>query len=592
MEYITQNDFQKMLLKSSDRIERNKEKINKINVFPVPDMDTGNNMAKTLGGIRDAIENKKFQNLEELSEAVLEGALVAAQGNAGVIYTGFLAGFLPLLDKNPLNAQKLAIAFETGAKRAKSSIQDPKEGTILDVINAATQTIQEEAKKEKDLVLIFKKAIKNSQEALLATRDKIEVLKKANVVDAGGLGFLMILESFLEALEGKKKKIKERPSEIIGKFIQRISYRYEVIFLIDNPKLTVDELKKKLDPLGNSLEALQIKNKIKVHIHTDNPEEIKKIARESGKILDLRTEDMAKEISGEESFRKVSIGIVAEDICDLPQKIIDKYQIEIAPAILDWPEVVNLPGENIYQKMREAEKRGIKELGKTSQPSVVTFLKAFKKQLERFEKVLCVTITSKLSGSFNSAYQATEMLDNPSRAYVIDSLNGSAGQALLILRAIELIQEQREIDEIVSELKKMTPKIHLYVFFEDPKWIEATGRITASQANWVRRLKKIGVRPFMTIKNGVVTKEGISTFAKDVSEALFKEIEKRSRKIRKQGKKIRVAITHADNPEGAKKLKKLLKEKIGAEVIFINLVCTLVGSRLGPGGMLAAWHVI
>ena len=83
MEHIIQNDFKKMLLKSSERIEKDKEKINKINVFPVPDMDTGNNMAKTLGGIKDAIEDKEFKNLEELSEAVLEGALVAAQGNAG-----------------------------------------------------------------------------------------------------------------------------------------------------------------------------------------------------------------------------------------------------------------------------------------------------------------------------------------------------------------------------------------------------------------------------------------------------------------------------------------------------------------------------
>ncbi len=581
-----------MILHSWQRIERDKEEINKINVFPVPDMDTGNNMARTLEGIKEAIENKEFQNLEELSEAVLDSALVSAQGNAGVIYTGFLAGFLPLLDKNPIDSKKLALAFEKGAKRAEDSIQNPTEGTILDVINATAQTIKAESEKEKDLISIFKKAVDKAEVALLATRDKIEVLKKANVVDAGGLSFLIILESYLEALEGKKKEDKERSSERIGKFIQTISYRYEVIFLISNLKIEIDDLREKLSKLGDSLEVVQIKDKIKVHIHTDDPDEVKKVARESGKILNLRIEDMTKEISGEESLKKVSIGIVTEDVSDLTEKIVEKYQIEIAPAILDWPEVVNLPGENIYQKMREAERRRIKELGKTSQPSVGTYLKAYKKQLQNFEKVLCITITSKISGSFNSACQARSMLEDPSRVYVLDSLTATAGQALLILRAIELIQEQREIEEIIEELKKLIPKIHTYLFFEDPKWIEALGRITHSQANWIRRMKKVGIRPSMKIKDGILVKGGVLIFTKDTSEALFKAIEKESRKIRNKGKKIRVVIAHADNPEGAEKLKNMLKEKMNAEIAFTNLVCTLVGSRLGPGSLLAGWHEI
>ena len=581
-----------MILHSWQRIERDKEEINKINVFPVPDMDTGSNLAKTLGGIKKAIEDREFKDLEELSEVVLDSALVSAQGNAGVIYTGFLAGFLPLLNKNPIDSKKLAQAFEKGAKKARAAIQNPKEGTILDVIDAATESIKNNSEKETNILNLFRRAITRAEEALLNTRDKIEVLKRANVVDAGGLGFLMILESYLEILEGEKKETKSRPSEKIGKFVQTISYRYEIVFLIENLKIKIDDLKEKLRKLGDSLEVLQIKDKIKVHIHTDDPDEVKKVARGSGKILNLRVEDMAKEIAGEESLKKVSIGIVTENITDLKQKILEKYQIEEVPAILDWPEVVNLPGENIYQKMREAERRGIKELGKTSQPSPGAYLKAYKKQLQKFEKVLCITITSKISGCYNSACQAKLMLDDPSKVYVLDSLTATAGQALLVLRAIELIQEQREIEEIIEELKNLIPKIHTYLLFEDPRWIEAIGRISSSQANWIRRMKKMGIRPITEIKNGVLTKGGFSIFTKDIPEALFKKIEKESKKFRKAGKKIRVIITHADNPGGAEELKKMLKEKIGAEVPFVNLVCTLVGSRLGPGSLLAGWHEI
>jgi len=595
MKYLTHQQFKKMLLQSCQKIEENKEEINKINVFPVPDMDTGNNLAKTLKGVEEAIKNKEFKNLEELSKAVLEGAMISAQGNAGVIFTGFLAGFLPVLDKNPLDAEKLTKAMIAGAKRARGSIQNPKEGTILDVIEATAEAIKENSKKESDISNLLKRATKRAEDALLATREKMEILKKANVVDAGGLGFLMILESYLEALEpplAKPIKKEEKPSEKIRSFIQTISYRYEVVFLIKDLKIDQNELQKKLAKLGDSLEVLKIENKIKVHIHTDDPDKVTEVARNSGKILDIRIEDMAKEISGEESIRKVSIGIVVEDIADLPEKILEKYQIETVSPILDWPEVTSLPGENIYQKMREAEKKGIKELGKTSQPPPGAYLKAFKKQLQKFEKVLCISISSKISGCYNSACQAKDMLGDSSRVFVLDSLNGSVGQALLVLRAIELIQEKREINEIIEELKKLIPEVRLYLFLEDPRWIEASGRITHSQANWIRKMKKIGIRPILELKNGIIQKGGISMFTKDISETVFKVIEKRSQKFRKKGRKIRVLIAHADNLQGAEKLKKMLKEKLEAEVPFISVACTLAGSRLGPGGLIASWHPI
>ncbi|PIV65134.1 MAG: hypothetical protein COS09_01195, partial [Candidatus Nealsonbacteria bacterium CG01_land_8_20_14_3_00_12] len=401
MEFLTQEELKKMMLLSWKKIEENKEQINKINVFPVPDQDTGSNMAKTLLGIKKAIEGKEFKDLNEISEAALDGALTAAQGNAGVIYVGFLASFLPLLDKNPVNAKKLAIAFEKGAERARKSIQNPKEGTILDVIDAARDVFKVEAEKEKDIINLFKLVTEKAREALLATREKMEIFRRANVVDAGGLGFLMILESYLEALEGEKKEVKkeEMPSEKIRRFVQVLSNRYEIVSLIENPRFNEEIIRGKLKKMGDSIDVVQIGNKTKVHIHTDYPGEVRDVMRETGSILELRTEDMAKEVVGEPSVRKVSIGIVTEgNLADLPQKVLERYQIEPVLCIVDWPEGQNLPGENIYQKMREADKRRIKTFPKTTQPSPKSYFDAFKKQLQKFDKVLCITLSHKLSG--------------------------------------------------------------------------------------------------------------------------------------------------------------------------------------------------
>jgi len=593
MEHITPENLKEMMLLSCKNVESRKEEINKINVFPVPDQDTGNNLAKTLGGIKEAIEKKEFKNLKEISEAALDGALNTAQGNAGVIYTGFLAGFLSDLDEGRLDINKLNSAFEKGAVRARQSIQNPKQGTILDVIDAVAETFKKESGKERDVMVVLKKSAENAKEALLATREKMELYRRANVVDAGGLGFLIILESYLEAVDPswvEAAEKEEKHSEKVKRFIQTINYRYEVVCLLKNPKIDERKIREKLKRLGNCLDIVQVKDKMKLHIHTDYSEEVKKILRDAGQIQNLRIEDMAKEVVGEESVRKVAIGIVTEDVADLPLKVMERYQVETVPLVFNWPAGEDLPGENLYQKMREADKRGIKEFPKTSQAISKSYSGAIQKQLNKFEKVLVITLTSKVSGCYSSAKQAETEIAKPRRVFVLDSLNASAGQALLVLRAIELVQEQREMEEILEEIKELIPRTFFYVLFEDPKWVEAGGRVGKGQANWIRRMKRINLHPLLTIKKGKVVSGGV-VFAKDMAEALYKKIAKESEKDRKKGKRIRVIISHADNSEEAERLRKMLKE-IKAEVPFVSLASPVVCSHTGPDTLIAAWQAL
>lgn len=593
MENLNQEQLKEMMLLSYRKIEENKEQINKINVFPVPDQDTGNNLAKTLSGIKDAVEGKEFKNLTEIAEAALDGALTTAQGNAGVIYTGFLAGFFAELVE-PLDAKKLATAFDKGSVRARQSIQNPKQGTILDVIDATAEVFKNESETEKDILLILKKATEKAREALLATREKMDIFIKANVVDAGGMGFLLILESYLEALEGpaavKFEKPEEKPSEKVKRFIQNLAYRYEVVSLVENPKMDELIVREKLKKLGNCLDIVQARNKMKIHIHTDYTNEVQEIIRGIGEVKSLRVEDMAKEVMGEESVRKVTIGLVTEDVASLPEKVIERYQIETVSLNLDRSDIDRFSGENIFQKMKEAEKAGVLAKLKTAQATPRSYLLAFEKQLQKFEKVICLTISSKVSGSFNSARQAAEMLARPYQVFVIDSKNAAAGQALLVLRAVELIQEQREMREVIDEIRRLIPLTYLDTIVSDPKWLEAGGRITKAQANWIRRMRRLNLYPFMIIKDGSVVK-GKVVWAQDKIEAMFKKIAKDSQKYRKAGKKIRVLINQTDNQEEAESLRKRLKE-INAEVPFITLAPPVIGAHVGPGTLIVAWQPI
>jgi len=569
MDYLTPKELKRMMLFSWERVERDKEEINKINVFPVPDQDTGTNLAKTLLGIKEEIKNKEFDNLSKISESALNGAMTAAQGNAGIIYTGFLAGFLPSLeDKSQVDSQGLARAFRQGLERAVSSIQDPKEGTILDVIRAAAETFEKEAPKEKNIVIILQKATGKAQQALLETQAKMEILKKANVVDAGGLGFLMILESYVDALDGEEEKEmkvvllrEEKPSEKVRRFIQTISNRYEVVALIEEPEMEEITLKQKLGQFGNSLDIVSVGNKVKIHIHTDFVDEVKDIIRNSGKVQNIRIEDMAREAAGEESLRNVSIGIIVDQEADLTPKIIERYEIKTLPYSFNNQE----------------------------------FVSVCEKQLEKFRSLLVIVTSSGINSNYQQAMKARLGLPDPRKIYVLNSNNVSAGQALLILKAIELIREQREMREIIKILNKKSIELQTYTFLPVSKETiqnkETLLSIPLSTIKWIARWQKVGANPLIGIRRGRWVRMSPFFRAKDASEAIFKKIKDQSKKARKNGQKIRVVIAHQDGLEQAKVLKNRLKE-IEAEVSFTNSITSASERGLLPGSLMAAWDII
>lgn len=581
MEFLTQKELKEMFSLALKRIRENEKEINKINVFPVPDQDTGTNLKKTLEGTKEVLL-KDFPSLEEFSKEIVEKTLISAQGNAGVIFCGFLLGFLEEAKGEKISSQDFVKFFKKGSERAKKSISDPKEGTILDVIEAAANSFEKEIEKEKDFLKLFEKAIASAREALILTREKREIYKKANVVDAGGLGFLIILEAFLEAL-GKESKVKfKKEMERAKSFFQVISHRFEVVALLSQVKKSESEIKKILENLGNSLEVVSFGQKLKVHIHTDFPEEVKKELEKMGKIEDLKVEDMAKQILSFEE-KKLSLGIVTENVATLSEKIIEKYQIELAQVKFEWEALEKFEGKNIWEKMRNAKEK-IKEGPKTSQATPFEYLKAFQKQLQKFDWVLCLCLSSKLSGCYNSALQAKEMLSEKERerVFVVDTLLAACGQALLVLRAIELAKEKENIEDLIEKLKELIPKIKFFLFPKTAKFLASIGRISESQAKWFERVKKLGIFPALQFKDGKIEKGGV-VFAKNEVEAAFKKVKKEAK-----GKKIRAIICHCDNEILGKELKEKLK-KIGAEIPFVSMGPEIF-ALLGPDSLLVAFH--
>jgi len=242
--------------------------------------------------------------------------------------------------------------------------------------------------------------------------------------------------------------------------------------------------------------------------------------------------------------------------------------------------------------MRELESREIKSFGKTSQPSPKDFLAKYLYQIERFDKVLCITLTSRLSGSYNSAVLAKTLLapEEQGKVFIVDSLNASCGQALVVLKAIDLVSSWKGVEEIAKELEGFVPQVHAFVMFEDPKWLEASGRISHIVANVMRGMAKMGIRLLLTFKKGALVPAGLKTKARDTAGVLFRQLEKDTERVRKSGKGIRMAITHGDTPEEAQRLKEMAERELeNIEVAFISIINDVVGSVTGPNTLSFAW---
>jgi len=281
-------------------------------------------------------------------------------------------------------------------------------------------------------------------------------------------------------------------------------------------------------------------------------------------------------------MQEKNIGIVADEAVDLSEKIIKENDISIVNFKLELGELEKFPG-NIYEKMRTAEKQGKISFVKTSQPSINDFAKAFNEKLKEYKEIICFTISSKVSGTYNSAIQAQKFLSSElkERVHVFDTLNGSAGEGLIALKAIELIKQKLHIKEIINKLSEEIKNTHLLGIYENGKWLEASGRIPRFINKGAER---IGIKPVFGFKDGKLKIVAIKR-VQEVADILFEEFKKKI----EPNKKTIAAITHADNEPQANKLKDLLS-KLNIDVAFNTMVCLPIGGHIGPGALVLSWY--
>lgn len=300
MQVLTGTDFKNMLLAAEYRLTQDKERVNALNVFPVPDGDTGTNMALTFSAAVRELDKLDAQTIDKISSAVARGSLMGARGNSGVILSQFFRGLSDGLKKvKEASSADLARALKSASETTYRAVMKPVEGTILTVAKAAAEGAEQAAEQEKNVVETWEAALIAAQRAVADTPKILPVLKQAGVVDAGGEGLAVILQGALSGLKGEAPVIEDRQEteqvsrqEGITRIEGVLKNKYCTEFLVRGENLDVKHIRETLDPQGDSMLVVGDATLVKIHIHTDHPGKVLEFCGSQGDLVDIKIDNM------------------------------------------------------------------------------------------------------------------------------------------------------------------------------------------------------------------------------------------------------------------------------------------------------------
>lgn len=570
----------------ANEVIKQKLELNRINVFPIADGDTGSNLAYTMNAI---IENANIENSpKKTMGSIADAALVGARGNSGIIFAQFVNGmYMELDEKSHIEVVDFANSVKKAGEYAYKAISNPVEGTMITVINDWADSLCLLGDTIKDFGDLFTDSLIVALKSLSETPEKLKVLKDAGVVDSGAKGFVHFIEGFLNFIKtGEIENLKSLISKVDFKVSDihvhgnfDLNYRYCSEALLQGVNLDTEEIKKGIEDLGDSLILAGNKNKVRIHIHTDDAEELFSQLRDYGKITFQKVEDMKRQY---ESIydRKNEIALITDSIADLPKEFMDKHQIHLLPLNIlvegtNYLDKVTISSSHFYELMDKLE-----EYPSSSQPTIKEAEKILKEIAVNYKSIIVVTVSSKMSGTFEVLDKASRNLkDKGINIEVIDSKLNSGGQGLVVLRAAEEIEKGKTFDEVVESIKEIRDKTDIFVSVPTLKYMLKSGRIGKAQA---LAANMVNLKPVVSIdKNG----DGIVIGKAFSEKGNTKKIEELVKDIMKEKTIYKYSLVHANRDEKVNEYKDYYTKLIGKDPEYIMEISTIVAMNAGIGSV-------
>jgi DegV family protein with EDD domain len=589
--YLDGPRLRRSILAAAAWVRAGRDELNRINVYPVPDGDTGTNFSLTLKSIADAMHRLGDAPLPEVTRTAARASVEGARGNSGMMLSHFLLGFSEGIgEKVRVRAYELAAAFRRGFERLEAALEDPVEGTILSVAREAAVGAESAAKHD-DILPVIKSTLEHADQALQRTPDQLAVLKEAGVVDAGGKGFVRLLEGIIRLIEKGMMAADAAPASdgaapaALVEVAAQQDYRFCTEVLVRGERLpTSAEARIAVAPLGGSLLVLRAGDLLRVHVHTDDAEAVFRIAERWGDVVTRKADDMREQHRLLTTATR-QVAVVCDSSCDLPDAVLDRYGIAMVPLqLLFGSEVyldrVEMDAAEFYRRLRSGATNAT-----TSQPTPAQFAAAYEHARAGAHEVVVVLLSSGLSGTYANA-EAARRNFAAGGIHLVDSRSVSLGAGLLALRAAELAEAGWAAAAIARELERVRDQGGCFISVDNLRQLLRSGRVSRVQA-WLGSL--LDMKPILSLdQDGTVM---AAARVRHQAALLPRVLRLLDAALPKERQRLRFGVAHADAPELAEQVRRAVSERYRPLDVMVSPVTGVLAAHVGIGAWGVFWQV-
>ncbi len=566
----------------------NERNLNRINVFPVPDGDTGTNLALTLRTV--ITKARRELGVGHTMDSISRAAVENAYGNSGMIFAQFLHGFAEAVrGKDTLSLQEFADSSEVAVHHAYKAVAEPQEGTILTVMRAWAESLRHSL----DGVALdvwLEQSVSRAREMVEQTRTMMKVFRERNVVDSGAKGFLLFLEGMLaQARHGgeasailAKSLVEEAEPEPVP--LEPPTFRFCSQFTVQvAPDFEEDALKQALAPLGDSLVITGEAPLVHLHMHTSEPQSVMARLLDQGQVVSHKADDMALQQDIVHN-RRHSIGIVTDSIADLPADVLRDGQVAVIPihVIHDgtaYLDKVTMTPDRFFSDVDTLA------LNPTSaQPTISTIERVFSFMLAHYDEVVGVFVSGKMSGVVRNATPIAERLSvDGKRIRVVDSRLNSGAEGLAVREAIRLVASGHTLDEVVDGVTRFASRSRILVSVATLRYMLKGGRVPKAQG---AILALLNLKPVVSIDAEGKGNVWAKTFTRGQAHG------KILRQLRHDKEKFGIetyGLVYADDEAAMTPFRRQVEAIVGGPPAFVEPISSVVALNAGRGAYALAY---
>jgi uncharacterized protein len=564
------------------RVSAARKYLDRINVFPVPDGDTGTNLSFTLSGALAATvpAASAAVTLGNLADA----AILAARGNSGVIFAQFVTGLSEAVESTEIKVHEFIAGVRRACLRAKAAVTNPRDGTMLSVIEDWAAALSRRGAGATSIVELIGATRDDLRRSLSETTGRLPELKAADVVDAGAAGFVEFVEGGHEFLAGGMKAAPGPAEEAVPVFEETAeaapssppAYRYCTEALVSGGRIDAEAVRTALADCGDCLIVAGSRKRVKIHVHTDDPSLVMARLSRFGTVGGQKADDMLLQYRDAHD-RAAKVAIVTDSSCDLSAELMEKHRIHAVPLMILADENEYLDKLTLDASRLRALCEGGGTFPRTSQPPAQYFSRLYANLASHYEGVLAIHLSAAMSGTFTASRKEAEKWNGKIAAFDSRHLSGSLG--LLVLRAAEAVEAGASQEEVLARLDGWSAKARILVSVPSLRYMVKGGRVSPLKG-WIANA--LNLKPVVSVDAAGQSVLYGQAFSQRTN------LRKIVRMVAEEHRKAPLrywAVGHAGALESAVRAAAELEKVIGFPPLYLAEISSVVALNAGPGAV-------